>query len=60
MVRTPLHTPLVRSSTGGRRMYTAAAIVALLVVFAGFAPTYYPGALSALPISRPSSTCMAW
>ena len=40
MVSTPLNVPLVRP-TGERSVYTWAAIVALLVVFAGFARTYY-------------------
>ena len=41
MASTPLDASLVRSLPGERRMYTWAAIVALLTVFAGFAPTYY-------------------
>jgi hypothetical protein len=37
---TPLDVPIGRQA-GERRVYTWAAIVALIVVFAGFAPTYY-------------------
>jgi len=40
MASTSLDIPVVRSA-GERRLYTAAALVAALVVFAGFAPTYY-------------------
>jgi len=40
MATTPLDIPPIRS-TGERRLYTWAAIVALLAVFAGFARTYY-------------------
>lgn len=40
MASTPLDIPLARA-TGERRLYTWAAVVGLLVVFAGFAPTYY-------------------
>ncbi len=36
----PLDIPIARPS-GERRVYTWAALVALIVVFAGFAPTYY-------------------
>ena len=37
---TPLDIPIPRPA-GERRVYTWAAVVALIVVFAGFAPTYY-------------------
>ena len=40
MATTPLDIPAVRP-LGERRVYTWAALVALLVLFAGFAPTYY-------------------
>ena len=40
MVSTPLDIKIVRGG-GERRLYTWAALVALLVVFAGFARTYY-------------------
>jgi hypothetical protein len=40
MVSTPVEAPFVRPA-GERRMYTVAAIVAAIVVFAGFAPSYY-------------------
>src|SRR5438034_4714973 len=36
----PLDIPIARPA-GERRVYTWAAVVALLVVFAGFAPTYF-------------------
>jgi hypothetical protein len=38
---TPLDVPVVARPAGERRMYTAAAIAAAIVVIAGFAPTYY-------------------
>ncbi len=40
MVSTPLDVPVVRAA-GERRLYTWAALTAVLFVFAGFAPTYY-------------------
>ena len=40
MASTPLDVPFVRPA-GERSLYTWAAIVALVVVFAGFAPTYF-------------------
>ena len=40
MVSTPLDIPIVRAP-GERRLYAIAALVAILIVFAGFAPTYY-------------------
>ena len=40
MVSTTVDIPVVRPA-GERRMYTVAAIVAAIVVFAGFAPSYY-------------------
>jgi hypothetical protein len=40
MVSTLLDIPIVRGP-GERRLYAAAALVAILIVFAGFAPTYY-------------------
>jgi len=40
MASTPLDIPIARPA-GERRLYAAAAIVAILVVFAGFARTYY-------------------
>ena len=48
MASTPLELPLARSS-GERRMYTWAAIVAIVVMFAGFAPTYYLKGVFASP-----------
>ena len=40
MVSTPLDPQLIRKG-GERRLYTGAALLALLIVFAGFARTYY-------------------
>ncbi len=40
MVATPLDSVVVRTA-GERRLYTWAALIALVAVFAGFAPTYY-------------------
>jgi hypothetical protein len=40
MTSTPLDIPFARAA-GERRLYTAAAIAGLAIVFAGFAPTYY-------------------
>src|ERR1700674_4439000 len=37
---TPLDIPIVRAAME-RRIYTWAAVVALIAIFAGFAPTYY-------------------
>ncbi len=41
MVSTAADAALGRARSGERPMYVRAAIVAALIVFAGFAPTYY-------------------
>lgn len=41
MAATPLDVPMPVRKAGERRLYTWAAVLALLVVFAGFARTYY-------------------
>ncbi len=41
MVSTPLDIPIPRAPRGERSVYTWGAIAALVIAFAGFAPTYY-------------------